>query len=465
MKKFLALLLAALMLVTVFAACAKEEPAPAPAPAPVESDTDVVEEPTEGKVFNIYIWNDEFQKFFKKYYEGTMPINEAKVAEGEAPVYYTAAPGVPEGITVNWVLNPNADGVYQQKLDEALAKQATAAADDKIDMFLAEADYIQKYVDEACTMDIAEIGYKNANTMYQYTIDAATSVDGVCKGVSFQCCPAALIYRRSIAKAVLGTDVPEEVQAQVDDWAKFEAVAQKAGDLGYMITPNYAATYRVFSNNCTIPWVDANKKLQFDAGITTWIEQTKKFMDNGWTANYGLWDGAEQGKEGKAMCWFGPAWYFNFSMTGAQAETSGDWAITKGPQAHFWGGTWLLAATGTDNPTMLKEVFETFTTNADVCSALVENEAQYPNNTAVVDKFANDATYGSAFLGGQNDIALFSTMAGDIKWENHTIYDQLLNEKLQEQMLPYFTGEMTYEDALNNYYDVIEGLYPDIVIE
>ena len=34
---------------------------------------------------------------------------------------------------------------------------------------------------------------------------------GVVKGVSFQCCPSALIYRRSIAKDVLGTDDPAEV--------------------------------------------------------------------------------------------------------------------------------------------------------------------------------------------------------------------------------------------------------------
>ena len=34
------------------------------------------------------------------------------------------------------------DGVYQQKLDEALSKQADAAADDKVDLFLSETDYV-----------------------------------------------------------------------------------------------------------------------------------------------------------------------------------------------------------------------------------------------------------------------------------------------------------------------------------
>ena len=50
---------------------------------------------TQGKVFNIYAWNEEFKGFFEKYYT------------------------VPEGVTVNWIINPSDGGVYQQKLDEA----------------------------------------------------------------------------------------------------------------------------------------------------------------------------------------------------------------------------------------------------------------------------------------------------------------------------------------------------------
>ena len=33
-----------------------------------------------------------------------------------------------DGTEIHWVINPNQDGVYQQKLDEALLNQATAAA-------------------------------------------------------------------------------------------------------------------------------------------------------------------------------------------------------------------------------------------------------------------------------------------------------------------------------------------------
>ena len=402
-------------------------------------------EDAQGKVFNIYAWNEEFKGFFEKYYT------------------------VPEGVTVNWIINPSDGGVYQQKLDEALLNQASAADDEKVDMFLAEADYIGKYVDSEYTMDISSFGFQNADTMYAYTIQAASDAEGVCKGVSFQCCPSALIYRRSIAKDVLGTDDPDEVQAKLDSWEKFEAVAADAKAKGYYMTASFAETFRAFSNNCTMPWVDEEKNLQFDPQIEAWIAQTEKFVENEYTLTCGIWDDEKNQQmfaDGKTMCFFGPAWYFNFCMGNAQDPEkgcSGDWAICEGPMAHFWGGTWLLAATGSDNTEMLKDIFETFTINEEVCENLVKNENQYPNNTKIAEKFANDSTYGNtAILDGQNDIAVFAELAKDIKWENHTNYDQLLNEGLQNKLQEFYNGSVDKATAMKNFYNYVKETYANI---
>ena len=431
MKKLIAIVLCLLMVVAAVA-CKKTE-------------TKTETKAAQGKVFNIYAWNEEFKGFFEKYYK------------------------VPEGVTVNWIITPSDNGAYQQKLDEALLNQAAAADDEKVDMFLAEADYIGKYVDSEYTMDISSFGFQNADTMYAYTIQAASDANGVCKGVSFQCCPAAVIYRKSIAKDVLGTDDPAEVQAAIDTWEKFDAVAAQAKEKGYYMTASFAETFRAFSNNCTMPWVDKDNKLQFDPQITAWMDQTEKYIANGYTLTAGVWDAEKTNQmfaDGKTMCFFGPAWYYNFCMTNAMDPEKGcvgDWCIVKGPQAYFWGGTWLLAATGSDNTEMLKDIFETFTVNEDVCTKLVANNAQYPNNTAVVEKFANDATYGSKFLGGQNDILAFSKLAGNIKWENHTNYDQILNESLQANLQEYFKGSVDKDTALATFYQKINETYPDIV--
>ena len=424
MKKLFALVLAAMMALSMLSFAAAEE---------------------EGKVLNIYAWNEEFKGFFEKYYT------------------------VPEGITVNWIITPSDNGGYQQKLDEALLNQEAASADEKVDMFLAEADYIQKYVDADATQDIAALGVTDFSNAYEYTVKAASTADGVVKGVSFQCCPSALIYRRSIAKDVLGTDDPAEVQAALDSWEKFEAVAADAKAKGYYMTASFAETYRVFSNNCTSAWVDAEGNLQFDPQIEAWIAQTEKFIDNGYTLTAGIWDdekNVQMFADGKTMCFFGPAWYFNFCMGNAQDPEkgcSGDWAITEGPAAHFWGGTWLLAPAGTDNPTIVGDIMNTFINNEEVCSKLVSAEAQFSNNKAVNAKFAENPDYGSPFLGGQNDVAVFSAMTDNIKWENHTIYDQLLNEGLQNNLQEYFKKNVDKDTAMSNFYKYVNETYPAIV--
>ena len=418
MKKILSLVLALMLVFSVASLALAEE---------------------TGKVLKFYAWNEEFKGFFEKYYT------------------------LPEGVTVEWVINPSDGGVYQQKLDDALMNG------EQVDMFLAEADYIQKYADSEFTQDITAMGVTDFSNAYEYTVKAASDANGVVKGVSFQCCPSALIYRRSIAKDVLGTDDPAEVQSKLDSWEKFNAVAAEAKAKGYYMTASFAETYRPFSNNCTSPWVDEENNLQYDAQIEAWIAQTEKFIENGYTLTAGIWDeekNVQMFADGKTMCFFGPAWYFNFCMGNAQDPEKGcpgDWAICEGPAAHFWGGTWLMAPAGTENADIVADIMNTFINNEEVCTALVANEAQFSNNKAVNAKFAADESYGSAFLGGQNDVAVFAAMTDNIKWENHTIYDQFINEGLQNAMQEYFKGTVTKDEAYAKFYTELAEKCPDVV--
>jgi multiple sugar transport system substrate-binding protein len=154
------------------------------------------EEPgKEGKVINIYVWNDEFKARYEDYYASKLP----------------------EGYTVNFVTTPSENNAYQNALDEALLNQADAKADDKVDMFLVEADYILKYVNSDSTLDLKEVGVteQDMSKQYDYTKVIAQDTKGVQKGISWQGCPGLYIYRRSIAKEVLGTDDPAEVQLMI----------------------------------------------------------------------------------------------------------------------------------------------------------------------------------------------------------------------------------------------------------
>ncbi|MFR9159373.1 MAG: hypothetical protein ACLVJ8_02635 [Ruthenibacterium lactatiformans] len=104
----------------------------------------------------------------------------------------------------------------EQQLPEqagrALLAQDSAAADDKIDIFLIEADYALKYgfrLHAGRTRRYRPDGRRPVG-QYPYTQDIATA-GGKRRGVTGSH-PGLFAYRRSIAKDVLGTDDPAQVQ-------------------------------------------------------------------------------------------------------------------------------------------------------------------------------------------------------------------------------------------------------------
>ena len=409
MKKLVALLLCLMMVVPATLASA---------------------ETAEGKVLNIWCWNDEFQSRFNAYYPEVKEIAEDK-----------STTTLNDGTIVKWTINPNEGNNYQNKLDEALRAQESAAADDKIDIFLIEADYALKYVDSPYTLDVkADIGLTDEDLggQYKYTQEIATSADGKLKAVTWQATPGLFAYRRSIAKDVLGTDDPDAVQEALADWDKFNAVAEQAAAKGYYMLSGYDDAYRTFSNNVSAPWVaDDGETVVVDANLMKWVDQTKLYTDKGYNHKSSLWDAtwaADQGPTGKVFGFF---------------------------YSTYWGGTWICAAAGTDNVATIKDVMQKLTCDAAIAKKITEDTQDYTNNVAAMNELAQN--YSSAFLGGQNHIALFAEAAPKIDMSNISAYDQGLNESFQGAFKNYFDGNATIDEAKAQFESIISEKYPELV--
>ena len=394
-----------------------------------------------GKVLNIWCWNDEFQSRFNDYYPEVKEVAEDK-----------STTTLNDGTTVKWTINPNENNNYQDKLDEALLKQADAAADDKIDIFLVEADYALKYVDADVTMDVKELGLTDDDMaqQYQYTKDIVTDSNGAQKGTTWQATPGLFAYRRSIAKDVLGTDDPEQVQEALSDWAKFDEVAAKASEKGYKMLSGYDDAYRTFSNNVAAPWVDGDT-VKVDENIVKWIDQ------------------------GKVFGFFYSTWGINFTLLGNSLETPvdqggkeevgngiyGDYAVCYGPQPYYWGGTWICAAAGTDNADIVKDVMLKLTCDKEIMKKITEDTQDYTNNQEAMQEIA-DSDFASDFLGGQNHIALFVEAAKKIDMSNAGPYDQGLNESIQTAFRDYFDGNVDFDKAKANFEKAAQEKYPEL---
>lgn len=419
----------------------------------VPTTLSLAETAEEGKVLNIYCWNDEFKTRFEAFYK------------------------VPEGVTVNWIITPSDNNAYQNALDAALLDQENKPADEKIDLFLCEADYAVKYVDTDYTLDVInDLGLTDADVadMYQYTKDIMTDSNGNLKGLSWQACPGGFIYRRSIVKDVLGTDDPTAVQEALSDWDKFDAVAEQAKAKGYFMLSGFDDAYRCFADNMETPWV-VDGVIVKDASIVKWIEMTKKYTDNGWNNKANLWSSesaAGAGKDGKVLGYFGPAWFIDFSLAPWTVEDSeaeaavgngswGDWAFCEGPQGFSWGGTWVCGAAGTDNKTLVADIMKTMTCNTETLKAITENYNDFTNNVPVMTEMAN-SDFASAFLGGQNYLGLMLKNAQNINRAKSTMYDQTCTEKIMEAMKDYFNGVVDLDTAWNNYFTAVEEAHPEL---
>jgi hypothetical protein len=431
------------------------------------ADTEKLTEENVGKKYNIYCWNTEFQSRFETYY---WPNRDKALWDG---------------VEVNWVINPNDDNNYQTKLDEALGKQNAEGGDDNVDMFLVEADYCQKYVtSDACLDVIKEIGLTkdDMKDQYAYTQEAMTDSNGTLKGVSWQATPGLFLYNTEYAKQVLGTDDPAEVQAAVADWDKFAETAQKMKDAGIFMVSGFDDTYRCFSNNVAGPWVQ-DGKVVVDPQIKAWVDQTKEYTDAGYNNKTSLWDDAwtaGQKIDGKVFGYFFSTWGIPFTLLpntldksadegGEMAEGNGGygkWKACEGPQAYFWGGTWLCGAYGSDNVAITRDIMLKLTCDADIMAQITETEQDYTNNKAAIQKLI-DAGYSNPFLGGQDHLSLLSAAAENINMNGKlSPYDQGCNEEFQGAMKDYFTGNAaSYEDALATFKTNITTKYGDLSMD
>mgnify|MGYP000927211778 CR=1 FL=1 len=436
-----------------------------------ESTSSASTEQAEGKVLNIWCWNDEFQGRFNTYYPEVASVSDDKTTTT-----------LKNGITVKWTINPNEHNNYQNKLDQALMQQESTETDKKIDMFLMEADYALKYANSDFSLDVKkDVGLTDddLSEQYQYTQDLVTNKDGAIKGVSWQATPGVFAYRRSYAKDILGTDDPEKVQEQLSDWDKFDAAAQKAKTKGYYMLSGFDDSYRTFSNNVSSPWVTGTT-VTVDPMIMKWVEQTKTYTDKGYNHKAtGLFDcqqwTADQGPDSKVFGFFYSTWGVNFTLEGNSLKTPvaeggkeeagngafGDWAICTGPANYYWGGTWLTACKGTDNMATIKDVMQKLTCDKDIMKKVTSDTLDYTNNKSAMTELAN-SDFKSDFLGGQNPLKSFTEAAPKINMSNNTAYDQGCNEAMQTQFADYFNGTIDLAKAKTNFEQSIKETYPEI---
>ena len=314
--------------------------------------------------------------------------------------------------------------------------------------------------DDNKTLDLKTIGFTDdmLSNAYDYAKDFA-NFNGELKAVTWQSTAGSVFYSRAIAKDVFGTDDPDAIQAEIADWDKFFAAADKLKEKGYKIVNGPKDVYYAIINAHTEKWVntaaDGTETFKPDATITQYIETAKKLADGDYTNMGDMWGGdwAKNMQDGgNVFCYFACPWMIGvFTGNGA---TNGSWGACVGPTSYYWGGTYVSVGKNTNNPELCAFILYALTCDPDIGVAITNKTGDAVNNKAANARLVNGEiasdNAGVAFLGGQNPYGTWAAAAENIEQGAVTYQDKNYEAYISDAANGYIAGTYaTVDDALN----------------
>ena len=341
------------------------------------------------------------------------------------------------------------------KLDDALLFSPNYP-----EIFALEDAFVTKYVEhgEDFLLDLTDIYNENKDKIVPYIAEVG-SHNGKVYALSWQTCPGAIIYRRSLAKKFLGTDDPVEVQKYFNDWESFLKTAREIKNKSFgrcKIVSSGGDLFKPFIYSRKQPWI-VNGKIAVDSAMEKYMDLCKILNDEDldaksprWTEGWfaGMKDELKnlEGKSIRVFCYFMPTWGLHYTIKPNAGYTAGDWAMIQGPAPYYWGGTWIAANKNARNPALAKDFIKYVCINADFQKKWAEYTGDVVSNLNVINAIKN--SYSEPFLGGQNHYAEFAKSLRNIHDKNRQSTDQVVEVFFDEAVRSYLNYSLTKEQAL-----------------
>jgi len=362
-------------------------------------------------------------------------------------------------IQINYLYTPTDQ--FENRLDSVLISGHGAP-----DVIALEAAFVRKYVESGLLLDLTDICERNKNRMMTYPVEIGT-YNGRVYALSWQACPGAMFYRRSLARRYLGTDDPAVVQTYFSSINKMMETAAllKTRSNGYcVLVSSRGDLYNPFLYARNSPWV-VNGRLVIDPVMERYMDVCKTLYDSRmegrvgqWSAGWfegmrdELWD--DTGNAVEVFSYFLPTWGLHYVLKtnttrANRTSSAGDWAMIQGPVAYRWGGTWLGAYKNTQNPAAAMELINYITTNDNFLERYARDTGDYVSSLTVMQRISG--SFSEPFLGGQNHFAAFTEIAGNVDGRLSQSTDQSIEGLFSVQVEAYVRGEKTMAQALADF--------------
>ena len=362
-------------------------------------------------------------------------------------------------------------------------QKAVDSGEDVPDVFMLSPDNIKKYIESDVTADVSELGLEvTIERYFPYVAQAATDSHGHVKAVGWQADPGIFMYRRSMAKAYLGTDNPDEIQAMISDWDGFYATAKKVSEASEGKTRMLAGQEDMlwpFLASDDKPWV-ADGKLVFSQRKQAYVDYLQKMAGDHLIYTAEQWSEAWLGGISDTQSVFG---YFSsgicmlYVMKKAcggkmKGEGSyGDWAVVPGPSDYCWGGSWFAAYGESRHKDEAGDFISLFTgctddqTRLDQSIRYFRTSGEFAASSEIVSQVRYDPQFEDSFIGGQNYYQQLSVAAQGITMNGMTTYDSDILAIFSTYMNQCAGGLKTADQAVSDFKTSISVAFPELSVD
>lgn len=351
------------------------------------------------------------------------------------------------------------------------------AGDEDVDLFVAEADWILKYINMDIAAPLSSLGIEESafSNAFPYTVAIGKDDNGVLKGASWQAAAGGYAYRTDLAEQYLNITSPDDMQAKIGDWDGFMAAAAEVKEASggkTSMTATIGGMWQVFAANRNEPWVKDNKLVLDNA--SEFVDMAKTMSDEGYVTGVSQWTDAwyQVGQDDTTFGYFYSTWCLTNSEGGQlyQAEggpegaTYGKYNICVGPTNYFWGGSWLVPSTKCNNKTMAAEFVNFFTTDATSMQKYAETSGDFVNNKVAMQAIVDAGTNKNDLLGGQDQFSVLIDAASGINMEGLiTPYDATVKNDFIDSVNNYIAGSYASTDeTLEAFQDAVAVDFPNL---
>ena len=341
------------------------------------------------------------------------------------------------GVAVDTVVIEPAN--YPTKVQTALL-----GGESEPDIIVGEPKMLEDFYDAGFFEDLNQAPYNAqdyADQIVDYVWKVGQDSEGIQRAISYQITPAGIYYRRDIAKEVFGTAWVVDGVLNVDQ-ARFDYMD--------LCVDLYQKDLTAYANQWSTPWYQA---MAGEVPILT--ADIQNYADD----SVNVWDATEfaeatKGMDTTTVFAFGlPSWGV-LTMRDNVGDTSGLWGVCKGPSSGFDGGTYIGISSQSNRKDTAWEFVKFCTLNEDTADWWIDfSQGDTVSLKSALEKHKDDE---NAIYGGEKLYQFWLEQAKEIDTSKVTRYDQAISAVK--------TGQMTKEEAVNDFYDTIESTYPDITV-